>query len=98
MLELFQTTPPAPENLVTLQWIIIVALASAVAFLYRQAQKRDDKYQEEIRDLINKTLLGFGENTEAIKEISNALEALRDNFSLRQEIEILRREISRDQD
>lgn len=90
MLEtIFTQTTPAPQDLVTLQWIIIGVLGSVTAYLFKQLRKSDQNRQE----FLEKVLVGLGENSEAMRGLAEAVEAIKDHFSLRDEIESLRREI-----
>ena len=90
MLEtIFVQTTPAPQDLVTLQWIIIGVLASAAAYLFRQLRISDQNKQK----FLEKVLVGLGENSEAMRGLAEAVDAIKDHFSLRDEIENLRREI-----
>ncbi len=88
---LFQTPPP--QDLITLQWIIITVLASAVFYLFRQNSKKDDSNKETQTELLEKTLTGLGEASEAINGLANAIEAMQQQFSLKQEIDKLREEL-----
>lgn len=91
MFSFLQTTPP-PADLGTLQWIIILALSGVVTFLYRQLLKTQADGEKASRDLLEKTLLGLSDNNQAIGELADAMEALREQLSLKREIEELRRE------
>lgn len=76
-----------------LQWIVILALASAVAYLYRQSRK---EYEESTRKDIEwreKTLEALNDNSAAIRGLADAMEALREQSSLRQDFEKLRNDI-----
>lgn len=86
---IFIQTTPAPQDLVTLQWVIIGVLASVAAYLFRQLRKSDKDRQ----DLLEKVLVGLGENSDAMRSLADVVEAMKDHFSLRDEIESLRREI-----
>lgn len=87
-----QTTPP-PADLVTLQWIIIVTLASALAYLYRQLRKTEERNNDTQTELIEKTLVGLGDANEAIRGLADVIEALQEQLDLRREFEELRREL-----
>ena len=89
LLTFFTQTTPAPQDLVTLQWIIIGVLASVAAYLFRQLRKSDSDRQE----LLEKVLVGLNDNSEAMRSLADVVEAMKDHFSLREEIDKLRREI-----
>lgn len=83
-----QTTPP-PQDLATLQWIIIGVLATVAAYLFRQLRKSDKDTQK----MLEKVLVGLSENSNAMLSLADVVEAMKDHFSLRDEINELRREI-----
>ena len=90
---LFLQTMPPPADLVTLQWIVIVTLASVVVYLYRQVRKIEEKSNEMQTELVQKTLSGLNNTNGAIKGLADVIEALQEQLDLRQEFEILRREL-----
>ncbi len=93
---LFFQTPPPPGDLLTLQWVVIVALASALAYLYRQLRKTEEKNSDTQTELIEKTLVGLGDANEAIRGLADVIEALQEQLDLRREFEELRRELRHD--
>ena len=60
-----------PTNLVTLQWVIIVALASVIVFLFKQWIDANKKLSTQ---LLERTLDGLHENTEAINGLASMIE------------------------
>jgi hypothetical protein len=66
------TTPPA--DLVTLQWIIIVALVGAIGYLYRQNSLLQGRYVE----LLTKVLEGLSGSRETMDDLLKQFE----NFGL----------------
>lgn len=78
-----------PTNLITLQWVIIVALASVVMILFKQwvdANKRNEKL---IASLLERTLDGLHENTEAINGLASMIEEWQRSNNILQAIERL---------
>lgn len=88
-----QVATPAPDNLVTLQWIIITVLASVVAYLYRQLRKEEKRKGELQVSLLEKTLAGLGDTSEAIQGLADAFEVFQQHFSIMKEIDKLREEL-----
>lgn len=89
---LSQISAPQPDSLVTLQWIIITALASTVALLYRENRKRE---KEKIK-ILEKVLDGLSESSEASKGLAVAFEAFREQLSILEAIDNLREEFRHD--
>jgi hypothetical protein len=89
MLEIFSQTTPPPQDLVTLQWIIIGVLATVTAYLFRQLRKSDKDRQK----LIEKVLVGLGDTSDAMRSLADVVDGMKEHFSLRDEIDKLRREI-----
>lgn len=87
---LTQTAPP--QDVPTLQWVIIVTLAGVIAYLYRQIVKMQEQNHVSERDLHEKTLVGLNGSSKAIEDLADAMEALSEQISLKKEIEDLRRE------
>ena len=88
---IFQTTP-APQDLLTLQWIIITVLGSAVLYLFRQNSKRDEKCSEFQVEILEKSLTGLSEASEAIRNLTDVVEAMQGQAALREEFVRLREE------
>jgi hypothetical protein len=84
-----QVAIPAPDNIVTLQWIIITVLASGLAYLFRQLRKEEKRKGE----FLEKTLVVLGDTNEAIRGLADAFEAFQQHFSIMKEIDRLRDDI-----
>ena len=93
MLELFQVTPPQPTDLMALQWVVILALTSVVVYLYRQSRKDGEKARDRDNKWRARMLEALNDNSVAIRGLADAMEALREQSSLRQDFERLRNEI-----
>ena len=87
-------TIPLPDSFDALLWVIITALAGVVVYLFRQLRKADERNMETQQQ----TLVGLRENSEAMRELATAMVALREQFSIKEDIEALRREIGHAKD
>ena len=92
MIFLVQTVP-APQDLTTFLWIAVTALAGVVAYLFRQLRKEEKRHVETEAAILEKTLVGLGEASEAIRNLGDGIEAMRQQFSVIQEIARLRDEL-----
>ena len=86
-------TIPLPDTFEALLWIIITVLASINIYLFRQLRKSDERNVVFQTTMQEKVLAGLSENSEAMRGLANVIEAMQEQFSLRKEIESLRREI-----
>jgi membrane protein implicated in regulation of membrane protease activity len=89
----FAQTVPAPPDLVTLQWIVITALAGVVGYLFRQLRKEEKRHTATEKEMLKKTLVGLGEANEVIRSLGVGIEAIQHQFSVLKEIERLRNEL-----
>jgi hypothetical protein len=71
---LIQVPTPPPTDLVALQWVVIVALAGVVGYLYRQNSLLQGRYVE----LLEKVLEGLAGSRETMDDLLKQFE----NFGL----------------
>ena len=85
-----------PQDLMTLQWIIITVLAAIAGYLFRQLRKTEEGNSIFQVELLEKVLTGLKETNETVHGLADAFEMFQQQFSIREEIEKLRRELRDD--
>lgn len=78
--------PDQPQNLVTLQWVIIVALGLALTKLYR------DREQDR-QEMIERTYVIAENATDAMNTMASALEDINDGLDLTGQIRDIQEEL-----
>jgi hypothetical protein len=85
-----------PEDLVTLQWVIITFLVGVIGYLWRELRHSDKKSRERDHELLVKVLAGLSESSLAMQNMADALEAYQDQLGISTKLELLRSEIKHD--
>jgi hypothetical protein len=89
MWQLLQIPTPQPTNLLALQWVIILFLASVVIYLYRQRERDHRKCLDERDQLLDKVLEGLADVNESMKDTANLVERWIEQFETMRAIEKL---------
>jgi len=85
-----------PQDLMTFQWIAITVLAAIAGYLFRQLRKETERNSKFQIKLLEKTLTGLKDSNEVSSGLADAFEMFTQQFSMREEIKKLRREIRND--
>ena len=85
-----------PQDLITLQWIIITVLVTTVGYLFRELRKVEESKSVFQLELLQKVLTGLKETNETVHGLADAFELFQQQFSIREEIEKLKRELQDD--
>ena len=85
-----------PEDLVTLQWVIITFLVGVIGYLWRELRQTDKNHKEQCQELLIRVLSGLSESSLAMQNMADALEAYQDQLGILSKLELLRSEIKHD--
>lgn len=86
-----------PTNLLAFQWVAIVALISAVIYLYKAREADRDKCIEQQKDLLEKTLEGLKEVNDSLKGVADLIERWQEQFETVKAIERLAERLEKDE-
>ena len=87
---------PGPQDVMTLQWIIITALAGVVLLLFRELRKSEQDKSDFKALMMEKTLTGLSEVNGTVAALVSAMQAVQQQFSIMREIDKLRQEMKND--
>jgi len=90
---IFLQVAEGPQNVMTLQWVIITALAGVCVILFRLLQKANENNSDNQTELLEKTLAGLTETTSAVDGLANAIEVFLQQFSIARELDKLRQDL-----
>ena len=81
-----------PDNLQTLQWIIIAILLSALAYVFRAWQQDRKDCQDQRAELLEKTLLALADVKEVMVGLTTVVKDMENHFETSMALQdILRR-------
>ena len=81
-----------PDNLQTLQWIIIGLLIAALAYIFKAWQSDRSRCQEQGAELLEKSLTALADVKEVLVGLTIVVESTKEHFETSQAIQdILRR-------
>lgn len=89
---LSQVPTERPEDLLTFQWILIGLLVSVAIYFY----KAREKCGKEKEDLVVQMFNSLSDVNESLKGVASLVEAMQEQYSLRDAIEMLARERDHD--
>ena len=97
MLAQIPTDPP--DSLLTLQWIVIIVLVSALVYIFKSWQSDRRECQEQRTELLEKTLTGLADVREVLQGLTVVVEKTKEQYETFQVVQdILRRLNSHDKD
>jgi len=92
----FSQVDPGPQDVMTLQWVVITVLAAACLLLFRELRKSEEDKSEFKASMMERTLTGLGEVNDTMGGLVTAIQTVQQQFSIMREIEKLRQELKSD--
>ena len=81
-----------PDSLLTFQWIVIVALISALIYVFKAWQNDRKESQNQQTELLEKSLTALSDVKEVLQELTVAFEGMKSQYETFQAIQdVLRR-------
>ena len=84
-----------PEDLVTLQWVIITVLIGVIGYLWRELRRCDGRSKEMLIEFLTRVLTGLSDSNEVIANLAGALEDYQEQLDIQKQLELLRGQLAK---